>query len=59
LRGAGMAQRVIPLQAADNFFWDPPLPWVHFFSYWWCPMARYQSPYRSFSALTVFTAAFL
>jgi hypothetical protein len=24
-----MAQQVNHLQAAANFFWDPPKPWVH------------------------------
>jgi hypothetical protein len=45
------------LQAATNYFRDPSLPWVRFCS---CPQrstARCQSPYRFFSALTVFTAA--
>jgi hypothetical protein len=45
LCGAGVARRVIiPLQAAANFFQDPPSSWVHFFSYRWCPMARCWSP---------------
>jgi hypothetical protein len=54
---AGMAQRVIPLQAAANFFQNPPLPWVCFFSQPWCLTAKYRSPCCCFSALTVFSAA--
>jgi hypothetical protein len=49
---------VICLWATANFFWDPPLPWVHSFSCQWCPMARRQSPYCSFNASKVSTVAF-
>jgi hypothetical protein len=31
-------------QVAANSFWDPPLPWVLFFGFWWCPTTRCQSP---------------
>jgi hypothetical protein len=51
LHHAGMAQQVIPLQAVANFFQDPSLPWVHFFSSLQRLTARCWSPYRSFSAL--------
>jgi hypothetical protein len=46
-----MAQWVIHLWVAANFFQDPPLPWVRFLSCWWHLMARFWSPYQSFSAL--------
>jgi hypothetical protein len=58
LHGTGMVQWVIPLWTAANFFWYPPLLWVHFFSCRWHPVARWQSPYCSFSALTIFTTSF-
>jgi hypothetical protein len=55
---AAPAWWVICLLVAANFFQDPPLPWVHFFGCWRHPTTRCRSPYRSFSALTVFIAAF-
>jgi hypothetical protein len=56
LRCTGMALRVIPLQVADNFFRDPPLPWVPFFCSRRRSMARHRFPCRFFSALSGFTA---
>jgi hypothetical protein len=49
LRGAGLAQRVIRLRVAANFFLDPPSSWVCFFGCQLHPMARSRSPYRFFS----------
>jgi hypothetical protein len=38
------AWRVISLQAAANFFQDPPSPLILFFGFLQCPTARCQSP---------------
>jgi hypothetical protein len=57
LRRAGMAQRVILLQATANFFRGPPFSWVLLFGFWRRPMARCLSPCRFFSAPKVYTAA--
>jgi hypothetical protein len=50
LRRHAPARRVIPPQVAANFFRDPPLPWVGFFSCRLRPTARCLSPCRFFSA---------
>jgi hypothetical protein len=57
LHCAGMAQWVILLQEASNFFQDPPLPWVHFFGWPWHLTARCRSLNRPFSAKKVSTVA--
>jgi hypothetical protein len=59
LRCAVMARRVILLRMAVSVFRDPPSPWVPFFSCWRRPTARCLSPYRSFSALTIFSRPLL
>jgi hypothetical protein len=54
---AGEVQQIVPLPAVANFFWDPALPWVCFFSYWRHPTARCEFPYYFFSAPDVSTEA--
>jgi hypothetical protein len=52
-----LAWCIIRLQAAANFFWELPLPWVCLFGWPWRLTAIWQSLNRLFSALTIFTAA--
>jgi hypothetical protein len=54
---AGMAQWVNCSWAAVNFFWDPPLSWVHFYGCLRRLTARCWFLYRSFSTSKVSTAA--
>jgi hypothetical protein len=52
------ARRVICIRTANNFFWEPPSPWVHFFGCRRRPTARRRSSYRPSSSPIVSTSAF-